>query len=249
MKTILTAVFLLIAILSPGTAQQGGDSYIVYSVAGNVKSAGHPIQPKQKLFPLQTITIGKESQLTLLNEDAKLLYSLNRTGTWTVKEYIHDMKPSVLRLSANYLRYIKDQLFSNTDDTAPNRKLGKVTTTGYRGEEENQQFIQAMCACLQVSGNETLQEVFVQKDPSQKSNYLLTFELVSHQDGSVLKPDGSNLKNPYYVRATNHSLVTLFVNVLNIDSSLSTYLAGQARSFCQLPASCRKHGFIPATNH
>ena len=170
MKIILTAVFLLIAILSPATAQQGGDSYIVYSVAGSVKSAGHPIQPKQKLFPLQTITIGKESQLTLLNEDAKLLYSLNRTGTWTVKEYIHDMKPSVLRLSANYLRYIKDQLFSNTDDTAPNRKLGKVTTTGYRGEEENQQFIQAMCACLQVSGNETLQEVFVQKDPSQKSN-------------------------------------------------------------------------------
>ena len=108
-----------------------------------------------------------------------------------------------------------------------NRKLGKVTTTGYRGEEENQQFIQAMCACLQVSGNETLQEVFVQKDPSQKSNYLLTFELVSHQDGSVLKPDGSNLKNPYYVRATNHSLVTLFVNVLNIDSSLNTYLVLQ----------------------
>ena len=102
-----------------------------------------------------------------------------------------------------------------------------VMVTGYRGEEENQQFIQAMCACLQVSGNETLQEVFVQKDPSQKSNYLLTFELVSHQDGSVLKPDGSNLKNPYYVRATNHSLVTLFVNVLNIDSSLNTYLVLQ----------------------
>ena len=102
MKIILTAVFLLIAILSPATAQQGGDSYIVYSVAGSVKSAGHPIQPKQKLFPLQTITIGKESQLTLLNEDAKLLYSLNRTGTWTVKEYIHDMKPSVLRLSPIY---------------------------------------------------------------------------------------------------------------------------------------------------
>ena len=52
MKTILTAVFLLIAILSPATAQQGGDSYIVYSVAGSVKSSGHPIQLKQKLFPL-----------------------------------------------------------------------------------------------------------------------------------------------------------------------------------------------------
>ena len=132
MKIILTAVFLLIAILSPATAQQGGDSYIVYSVAGSVKSAGHPIQPKQKLFPLQTITIGKESQLTLLNEDAKLLYSLNRTGTWTVKEYIHDMKPSVLRLSANYLRYIKDQLFSNTDDTAPNRATKPCKKSLYR---------------------------------------------------------------------------------------------------------------------
>lgn len=227
MRTFLTTVILLITILTAATAQQGGDSYIVYSVAGNVKTAGHPIQPKQKLFPLQTVTMGKESQLTLLNEDAKLLYSLSRTGTWTVKEYIRDMQPSVLRLSANYLRYIKDQLFSNTGDTGQNRKLGKVTTTGYRGEEENQQFIQAMCACLQVSDHETLQEAFIHKDPSLGSNYLLTFELVSHWDGSVLKPDGSNLKNPYYVRVTNHSLITLFVNILNIDNSLNTYLVLQ----------------------
>ena len=55
MKTILTAVFLLIAILSPGTAQQGGDSYIVYSVAGNVKSAGHPIPVSYTHLTLPTI--------------------------------------------------------------------------------------------------------------------------------------------------------------------------------------------------
>lgn len=227
MKTILTIVILLIIILSPTAAQQRGDSYIVYSVAGDVKSAGRPIQPKQKLLSSQIVTMGKESQLTLLNEDAKLLYSLSRTGTWTVKEYISDMQPSVLRLSANYLRYIKDQLFSNKDEANQNRKLGKVTTAGYRGEEENQQFIQAMCASLQVSDNETLQEAFVNKDLSLKSNYMLTFELVSHQDGSTLKPDGSNLKSPYYLRITNPSLVTLFVNVLNIDSSLNTYLVLQ----------------------
>ena len=224
MRTIHLIILLLTATSFPIAAQQARDTYIVYSVAGNVKSAGHPVQARQKLRSSETVTIGKESQLSLLSEDAKLLYSLSHAGTWTVKKYISDMQPSALRLSAKYLRYIKEQLFSNADNTGSNRKLGKVTTTGYRGEEENQQFIQAMCACLQVSDDETLQEAFIHKDPSSNSNYLLSFELVSHQDGSVLKPDDSKLKNPYYVRITNPSLVTLFVNVLNIDNSLNTYL-------------------------
>lgn len=213
---IITNIFIL-------AAQGNKQSYIVYSVSGNVKTANQSVQARQKLSSLQTVTMNKESQLTLLDEGEKLLYSLSCAGTWQIGEYIREMKPSILHLSASYLRYVKDQLFGRTDSSRKG-KLGKVSTTGYRGDEENQQFIEAMGIYMHQSGNETLQETFIRPQSRVEATYFVTFELVSHRDGSVLKPDASNLKNPYYVRVKNHSLSTLFVNVLNIDNALNTYL-------------------------
>lgn len=196
--------------------------YFIYSVAGDVRVEGKAVDVCQRLSSTQKVVIDDESQLTLFDEGGKLMYCLNKPGEWRIDIYIRNMEPSIIKLTANFLKYVKNQLFGE-DDGSRKRKFGKVTTVGYRGEGEDEMFLNALCVHMGTIENETLQRAFVDRKSFPSGDYFLTCELVSHNDGSVIE-NAQNVKNPYYVRVTNHTPIPLFVNILNVDQAQNFYL-------------------------
>ncbi len=217
----LLLMILLCAETVPVTAQKNA-KFIVYSITGNIQTEGRPLRLKQQIQSSQYITLGKESQITLLDVGNQLLYCLHKEGHYKVSDYIKEMNPSFLKLSVNFMRYIKNQ-FLGLQENDNKTSLQRIITGGYRGDEEYIWFINTLWSYFPIPDSASLQELLMTREPFPTGEYAVDFEFVSHKDHSVLQ--GLNdIQNPYYIRVTNHAEVPLFVNILNIDSLLNMVL-------------------------
>ena len=201
---------------------QKKEQYIVFSVTGSVTKGNVIIQPKQLLNSTDKITIPEYAQISLFDEEGKRLYAIGESGTHQVQTIVTKMQPSVKQLTSNYVKYLKDQLFGNSKKYSEKTYIKTVSTTGFRGEEEDILFAKSILNKLDFRNSTTLSNLF-KADIHVESDYNIMFELLSYRDKSVLK-DNTIIKNPYHLQVTNGDNVPLFVNVLAITEDDSPQL-------------------------
>lgn len=115
-KSIITIALLLISVVAPVNAKEINETpdYYVYSIIGVVKEVkgriSSELSVRQSLFKSSVITIGKNSQLVIIDPANSKQHTLSTPGTSTIARMIGKSSNSTKDLTKMYLSYMMKQI-------------------------------------------------------------------------------------------------------------------------------------------
>ena len=115
-KSIITIALLLISVVAPVNAKEINETpdYYVYSIIGVVKEVkgriSSELSVRQSLFKSSVITIGKNSQLVIIDPANSKQHTLSTPGTSTIARMIGKSSTSPKDLTKMYLSYMMKQI-------------------------------------------------------------------------------------------------------------------------------------------
>ncbi len=228
MKT--KSFFLIAAFVGLVRTTALAQQYMVYSTIGSVSEMKNgkatALQPRKLISASDQITIGKESALTVLDENKNTLHCFTAAGKYTVTQLLSMKGSSKKDLSKQYMNYLVKRLFASGSQkmTHPDSYM-QATATAYRSTATDSLLLGKLAAMLQ---KQNLQNMNAEKALTQSSTFMdsdldVAFELVDCETGMPL---GKNVRpnTSCYVRVSNRTNELLYMNVLDIDTHGEKYL-------------------------
>ena len=156
-KLIKKVPYFLIAAFFPFVASAQENMFVVYSVKGTVSVIENKIESKAKIGTIinngSTIKVGTGSFATLLCNETKM-FSLSKAGSYTTASLSDSCKINNSSISANYMKYIWNEMTKSKGTPEKNRKayMSNVGAVG-RGDINNVWVDQRLDSVNYVSGN------------------------------------------------------------------------------------------------
>lgn len=102
-------------------------SYQVYSVKGNVKTAKGVVKKGDKIAGNTAVTVAVDCRLVLLSEADKKLYTVKVAGKGTLAELVKSSTTTSQTLTDSYLAFVKKKI-SGEDNTDKNHMQSAGTS-------------------------------------------------------------------------------------------------------------------------
>ena len=210
------------------TAQMAlADSFLVYSVIGNVKQTNGNKQialaARTTIQSETRLTIGKESAVTVIDERNNKLYSFTTTGTNSVKTLLAKAKGGK-SLTKQYASYLVKNLFSKESSklSHPSSYM-QTAAAAYRSTATDSLLLNKIAYLKNEHHTNTVEEAIVQEQTHVIGDLDVRFELVSCLTGL---PIGKEVEpnTSCYVKIYNNTKEALYVNILDIDEHGNKYL-------------------------
>jgi len=148
--------YFFIAAFFPFVVSAQENMFVVYSVKGTVSVVENKVETKAKIGTIinnnSSIKIGAGSFATLLCNETKM-FSLNKAGNYTTASLADSCKTNNSSVSANYMKYIWNELTKSKGTPEKNRKayMANVGAVG-RGDINNVWVDQRLDSVNYVSG-------------------------------------------------------------------------------------------------
>lgn len=220
------AALMFLALVPMGAAAQ---KYVVYSVAGKAYTLQGksfvPLSARKYISGSTRLKISPESAVTVIDESKQKMFSFTREGVNSVADLVGMSSKRTKNLTKQYMGYLVKQLFGSSSKMVHPDAYMQVTGTSYRAESKDS----LMAARLvEIMGDGTAPQGTVEQQlfdsaNSVYSDFDIAFDLVDVTTGKTVS-DTVRRNTPCYVRVSNNSDETLYVNVLNIDKDGSKYL-------------------------
>ncbi len=241
MSRFLYTIALFAMTILPVCAQ----TYTVYSVIGSSKimqgQKAVPLTPQKQLRAQDKVILEPESAITLLDEKNSKMYSFSVAGTHQVKQLIARASSHAKQVSKRYMSFLVKQLFSDESKkmTHPDTYM-QVAATSYRSSSNDSLFLSRLSNSLPMIDGHTAEELLCMPEHAVEGDMDVSFELVSCDTGFPIKGKVA-ASTGSYVRVTNNTEESLYVNVLDIDKRGNKYLVLPVDA----AASCA-HLLVPA---
>lgn len=119
----LIYIFLTILFVSPAISQD--NMFLVYSIKGNVSVIDNKVESKPKIGTLlndaSVIKISSNSFATLICNESRM-FTLNKSGNYSLGKLKDSCKGSNSSVSANYMKYIWNEMTKSKGSPEKNRK-------------------------------------------------------------------------------------------------------------------------------
>ena len=119
----LIYIFLAILFVSPAISQD--NMFLVYSIKGNVSVIDNKVESKPKIGTLlndaSVIKISSNSFATLICNESRM-FTLNKSGNYSLGKLKDSCKGSNSSVSANYMKYIWNEMTKSKGSPEKNRK-------------------------------------------------------------------------------------------------------------------------------
>ena len=120
MKRLLFLFLICCGLATVAVAQQ---QYVVLSVTGHVEVAGangakHELALRERLVPGSVLNIPYKGQVELFDEQHGVKHTLRAPGQASLKSMLANKQNTVLRLTEQYLSYLKKRLTGGGEVTA-----------------------------------------------------------------------------------------------------------------------------------
>jgi len=116
-------IFLAILFVSPAISQE--NMFLVYSIKGNVSVIDNKVESKPKIGTLlndaSVIKIAPNSFATLICNESRM-FTLNKNGNYSLGKLKDSCKGSNSSVSANYMKYIWNEMTKSKGSPEKNRK-------------------------------------------------------------------------------------------------------------------------------
>lgn len=192
-RILLTSVMLLMAPLVVKA-----QNLWVYASNGSVEvfseGAWCVAEPYKHLAPTDSVRFGVGSSITILDHKNDRLYAIQKEGSHQVDTIVQEAKARSKKQPKGVISYLWDSLRGKNSADEYRNPAGVV----YRDDDINAAIANAVIAMT--------------------SSLPVEFELMDEENGSVVgevAPAG----NIAIVKVKNHSLLDLFVNVIDIDAN------------------------------
>lgn len=225
-KQILAFAVLLSAMLLSASAF--AQSYLIYSVTGRVSmlQSGKSVKPiaGKHLSANQSVNIGKESALILIDTKKNKMFSLTRPSTGKVGEMVRNASPESKNVTSRFIAYVKKEITTSGSQKRlhPDTYL-QATGSSYRSTRKDSVLLTSICNKLPITGNSTAEDLIFDEGTNIESDMDVSFELVESLSN---KPIGEDVAEETccYVMVKNNTDNLLYVNVLDVDAAGDKYL-------------------------
>ena len=216
---------LLLALLPLSLAAQ---SYTVYSVVGTARYQNGktmvPLKARKVLSAQTKLQLGSESAVTVIDEKNAKMYSFTSVGTFTVADYIKNLKGNSKSLSKQYLSYVVKQLFSDDSEKMSHPSIYmQATATAYRSTSNDSLLLNQLGRHLNATADKTVESMLIDPATPVSTDYDVQFELIDCTTGLALD-ERIAPNTSCYLRVTNRTADLLYVNLLDIDRQGNKYL-------------------------
>jgi len=149
-------VYFFIVAFFPFLVSAQENMFVIYSVKGTVSVVENKVETKAKIGTIinngSTIKVGAGSFATLLCNETKM-FSLNKAGSYTTSSLSDSCKTNNSSVSANYMKYIWNEMTKSKGTPEKNRKayMSNVGAVG-RGDVNNVWVDQRLDSVNYVSG-------------------------------------------------------------------------------------------------
>ncbi|HEX6846269.1 MAG TPA: hypothetical protein VF144_04795 [Chitinophagaceae bacterium] len=148
--------YIFIAAFLPFVVSAQENMFVIYSVKGTVSVVENKVETKARIGTIinsnSSIKLGAGSFATLLCNETKM-FSLNKAGSYTTKSLADSCKTNNSSVSANYMKYIWNEMTKSKGTPEKNRKayMSNVGAVG-RGDINNVWVDQRLDSVNYVSG-------------------------------------------------------------------------------------------------
>ena len=135
-------IYFFAAACLPFALQAQENMFVIYSVKGNVAIVDNKVETKAKIGTIvngnSSIKIGAGSFATVLCNETRM-FSLNKAGNYTTASLKDSCKVNTSSVSANYLKYVWNEMTKSKGTPEKNRKayMSNVGAVGRGGEINN----------------------------------------------------------------------------------------------------------------
>lgn len=208
-KIIISLLFTLLTIF--GYSQQ----YWVFSINGDIRIDNEKVNLKQLVEGKKKIFIPQNSSISLFDNKREFIYHLASSGTHKIEDLIREKKPTAKRLSYNYLSFIKQSIFGNSNDAG-------VALMGERGKDESRMFLASFMHYIEAKSIPIGKELYhnFHKVPNY---YLFKCEFYDEKNNPV-----SLINNSYvncHPMVTNYTDADLYISIIIVscDGNIDLY--------------------------
>lgn len=195
----VNCLFLFLAFVFISKAQE--NSFMVYSFKGNVSIVENKTESKLKVGKMlnssSAIKIAANSVLTLIcNQNA--MFTINKAGNYTLNQFKDSCVVAANSMSANYVRYVWEQMSNHGEGTPGTNRKMYMNTIGAVSRSVNNIWIDPRLDTVNYSSG----------------NFPLTWK--SYSDASEFQfflYDNANATNPIYTTTTSSMQVPI-TNIL-----------------------------------
>ena len=125
--------FLLVMFLAAGTAMAQDNSFLLYSLKGNVSVVDNKVETKAKVGQLlkssANLKIAPGGMATLICNQASM-FTVNKAGNYSLNKFKDSCREGSNNVSANYIKYVWNQMTSHGEGSPGSNRKAFMNTVG-----------------------------------------------------------------------------------------------------------------------
>lgn len=202
--------FIFLAILIAGASFAQDNSFMLYSFKGNVSVIENNVESKPKVGKIlnssASVKIASGAALTLIcNQNA--MFTIKKAGSYTLSQFKDSCKVSAGSLSANYARYVWEQMTSHGEGSPGTNRKMFMNTVGAVSRSVNNIWIDPRLDTINYASG----------------NFPLTWKSYSDaNEFDFFLYDNASVTNPIYKTTTKEMQIPI-TNILKYMKQGNTY--------------------------